>query len=211
MSKTHTASEALPTIEGYLRRGAKLRAFLSGGGLRVVRVSDTKGSLIGYGEHPHIEDALTHTADDLCAGGRPYREVYGGKYPCYLTGASTPSTPLDAHVRSGGKVRAYFRGGWFFVVLEGYEHAPIPDDIHKRAISGETFKWSSPRGFLYEFSPMRFCSGEPGYSIHTLYAPPLRDSSFYHVEQVGMGETLADAIEEALKAHPEEVEVRACA
>ena len=45
-------------VEEALRKGKGLHAFLSGGGLRVVRIEDKgRGTLRGYGEHPHIDEA----------------------------------------------------------------------------------------------------------------------------------------------------------
>lgn len=197
------ASGYLPILERYLRRGHVLRAFRSGGGLRVVRVEKARDSLEGYGEHPSIDHALSHAADDLLAGGRPYSEVYGGEHPHYPTGSSSP---LDRHVLSGGKVRAWYRGGWFFVDLLGFASQDYPQDILDRAYRGETVHWSSPRGVFYVCTPVRFANGEAGCSIATLYKLVLRDPRHFHARARGLGETLAEAISEALAARPEEVD-----
>ena len=53
--------EAYPNIEKALKDGARLHAFLSGGGLRVVRIEkkkdtetkDEDDNLISYGEHSY--------------------------------------------------------------------------------------------------------------------------------------------------------------
>lgn len=203
------ASGYLPILERYLRRGHVLRAFRSGGGLRVVRVEKARDSLEGYGEHPSIDHALSHAADDLLAGGRPYSEVYGGEHPHYLTGSSSPSSPsspLDMHVLSGGKIRAWYRGGWFFVDLLGFASQDYPQDILDRAQRGETVHWSSPRGVFYLFTSMRIPNGETGCSIATLHKPTLRDPHHFHTRARGLGETLAEAISEAIVARLEEVD-----
>ena len=81
-------------LEGALRKGNVIRAFLSGGRLRVVHIEKGRhGKLTGYGEHPNIEDALKHAAEDFAAGQRDYKKVYGekGLYPHYLSGSSSAS------------------------------------------------------------------------------------------------------------------------
>ena len=68
---------SLDHLQQALRNGAKLHAFLSGGGLRVVRL-EKGGKLLGYGEHPYIEEALRHADEDTEAGGRPYAFLMRG-------------------------------------------------------------------------------------------------------------------------------------
>lgn len=70
---------------------AKLHAFRSGGGLRVLyikEINNKKNDSLGYGEAPQFSEAVQHLDEDLAAGGRPYKEVYGKIYPHYLTGTS---------------------------------------------------------------------------------------------------------------------------
>lgn len=118
----------LPHIEQALLSGATMHAFLSGGGLRVVRVTKNE-KLIGYGEHPHIEGALHHTNDDIKAGGRPYNEVYGKLKPYYITGSSTPSCPLDRWVRQGHTFDVHADGDEFVVESELYVEV---DDLEEQ-------------------------------------------------------------------------------
>ena len=51
-------------LENALRGDGKMHAFLSGGGLRVVRI-EVRGDLVAYGEHPVVSDALRICADDF--------------------------------------------------------------------------------------------------------------------------------------------------
>jgi hypothetical protein len=111
----------LTNIEQALREGCKVRAFLSGGGLRVIRIEDATQQLKGYGEHPHVEGALQRADNDYAAGGRPYGEVHGGSEPHYLTGSPIPSGELDAWVRAGNTFNAVTEGDGFGFVLDGYD------------------------------------------------------------------------------------------
>jgi hypothetical protein len=111
----------LTNIEKALREGCKVRAFLSGGGLRVIRIEDAEHELKGYGEHPHAEEALQHADDDYAAGGREYSDVYGGTEPHYLTGSTTTVGELDAWVRTGSTFHAVTEGDGFVFVLDGYD------------------------------------------------------------------------------------------
>ena len=122
--------ESIAVIEKSLRNGGVLHAFLSGGGLRVLRVEEGRhGALLGYGEHPHVADAFRILADDLATGGRPYEAVYGPVETPYLTGASEPQDALDAWIRGGRTFDALSSNGSFVVELHGYEHAKTPKDV----------------------------------------------------------------------------------
>lgn len=107
----------LPGLEQALRDGCKVHAFRSGGGLRVIRITTKDGQLKGYGEHPQVEDALSHANEDFLAGGRPYQEVYGGSKPNYLTGSSEPTSPLDDWLLHGHTFDAWYDGVRVFFKL----------------------------------------------------------------------------------------------
>lgn len=100
-----------PGIDQALERGNRLHGFLSGGGLRVIRL-ELDGELKGYGEHPNVDEALIHASEDFSAGGRDYYEVYGKLYPHYLTGSSEITSPLDGWLLRGRTIDAYrvYRG-----------------------------------------------------------------------------------------------------
>lgn len=196
--------QSAASLEAILRKGPRLHAFLSGGGLRVVRIErvepgEKRGALVGYGEHPYIEHALNHAAEDYAAGGRPYREVYGGKYDHYLTGSSTPSSQLDAHIRQGRAMDAFYARGWFRVELPALLREEYPKELLERAFAGETVEWSSPRGIRFQFVPDGI-----GCTVRPVSNPLNRETGHYHAVRRGMGLTLVEAIENALRAEHEE-------
>lgn len=204
--------QALSTIQRHLF-DANLHAFLSGGGLRVIRV-EKDGKLIGYGEHPSVIDALIHTAEDLEAGGRPYNEAYGpeGCYTSYLTGSSTPDSPLDAWVRKGSTFDAFIDVDEAVVVLKGHHQMHLPKEIQERVIKTGKKEYYEERGWKFSVKPFTFPgNGEKGVSIVTLRKPEDRPNAkshratFYPVTKTGRGRTLGEAIDQALEA--EEVEV----
>jgi hypothetical protein len=104
-------------LEKALTEGCTLTGFISGGGLRVIRVLN-KEKLCGYGEHPRVEEALSHANEDFLAGGRPYKEVYGKLKPHYLTGLSKYTSELDSWMLNGGKIQAYKQGENYLVELK---------------------------------------------------------------------------------------------
>lgn len=202
----------MENIERALRDGCRLHAFRSGGGLRVVRM-ERDGTLVGYGEHPEMEEALRHADEDVAAGGRPYAEVYGedGLYDHYLTGSSTKSSDLDAWILKGGTFDAYVAAVDEFVAeLEAYENTPMPEGVEERTRNGEVIEWEH-RGYRYQSGPCRFPNGERGCSTSVVFSPPGRGNSdpwMYKVVREGRGASLKEAIDAALKADGEEPIVR---
>ena len=83
------------------------------------------GWATAYGEHPSVEPALEHAAEDFKAGGRSYGEVYGKLHPHYWTGSATPSSPLDEWILGGSTFDAWEDGDQLVVELKGYD-----DDIN---------------------------------------------------------------------------------
>jgi hypothetical protein len=101
---TIVTMNTMAVLEKALRAGNTMHAFRSGGGLRVIRIEKgQRGALKGYGEHPGVDEALQHAAEDYEAGHRDYSKVYSSKglYPHYLTGSSSSETELDAWIRQG--------------------------------------------------------------------------------------------------------------
>lgn len=193
-------------IEAALVAGAKLHAFRSGGGLRVVRI-ESEGKLIGYGEHPSFEDALVLADKDIAAGGRPYAEVYGKETPEYLTGSSTPSSELDRWILGGQTIDAFLAVDTVIVELHGWEHSEAPPDIMARVRAGNTVEWGH-RGYVFESSPSRFPNGDPCVTTSIISHPPGRDKNvdpwMYQVVKTGTGDSLQEAFDAALEAEPEE-------
>lgn len=202
--------EAFEVVEKYLRKGARLHAFLSGGGLRVLRVEKVKNDkLIGYGEHPDVNDAFRILADDLKAGCRNYDDVYNNEEEtAYLTGQSTPTDKLDAWVRKGYTFDAFIQRNRIFFVLKGWEHQPHPGDVEARVRAGETVEWESPRGYKFKSHPDRFPNGEAATVTETIFVPEgkirLHDW-MWQATKTGKGLTLAEAMEAAFEAEAVEV------
>lgn len=189
----------LATLEKGLRAGLKIHAFLSGGGLRVVRIED-RSKLKGYGEHYAAEVALDHTAEDYLAGGRRYSDVYGEDklYPHYLTGSSDANSRLDLVLLRGHTFDAYEAGGEIVFEIHGYEDTPHPEGVTERARAGEIIRWSH-RGYTYESAP-----DSGGVSTRIVSSPEGKKSGsdpwMYQVVQTGKAPTLAQAIEAAFEA-----------
>jgi len=198
-------TDYLETLTKALRQGAKMHAFLSGGGLRVVRL-EKRDKLVGYGEHPSIDDALSHAAEDYLAGGRPYAEVYGGLYPHYLTGSCETTSALDAWVRRGRTFDAHAAKDEIVVVLKGMGESRMPQEAWPEIKAGRSFRWKE-RGYTLEARPCRFANGDLGASTVCVELAPGRDKyrSFYDIEQTGRAATLEEAFHAALEAEAIEV------
>lgn len=191
--------KTLATIEAGLRKGLRLHAFRSGGGLRVVRLDEE-----GYGEHYAVEVALDHAAESHLEG-YSYEDQYGenGLYTCYLTGSSSANSPLDYWLLRGQTFDAYVDYDLKDIVFElkGYEFTPYPEDLLDRAKAGETLLWEH-RGFTYELAP----SSGGGCTMRVIKGSPKNgaDSSMYPIIKRGRASTLAEALAIALEAPAEE-------
>ncbi len=154
----------LPGIHEALRNGCRGHAFSSGGGLRVISFSKDDEEK-AYGEHPHIEEALLHADEDYLAGRRPYKEVYGKKYPHYLTGDTVSTSNLDYWVRQGHRFDVWQDGGSVVVELRGLSQTKVSDAIQESVLQmeeGEGVFWESRVHVLFlsvavpEWQTMRF-------------------------------------------------------
>jgi hypothetical protein len=168
------------------------------------------GKLLGYGEHPYIEEALRHADEDTEAGGRPYAEVYGGKYDHYLTGSSTPSSDLDRWVRQGRTFDVIFDTYCGYVAkMVSMEQADLPQEVEQRVTKTGVKETFVNRGFTYEASRITFASGVFGTSVKTIGCPEGKDKSLswmWDAVRTGYGDTIMKALEAALVAEPQEVE-----
>ena len=128
-----------PYLEKTIRKGARLHAFRSGGGLRVVSINDSDDP--GYGEHPYVYEALQYAEEDAKAGGREYKEVYGKLHDHYLTGDPTPSGGLDAWTLTGRSWDISFKDGKFVFESKYLRQLEPPKEISDQAIAtGERLK-----------------------------------------------------------------------
>ncbi|HPC34592.1 MAG TPA: hypothetical protein PLP73_02930, partial [Candidatus Absconditabacterales bacterium] len=104
--------------------GAVMKIFLSGGGLRVVRIENEKeDKLLGYGEYPTLSGALFHCEIDIKEGHISYEEQYSGqnsKYDHYITGAFPNfDDKLDSHIyNTGESLRVIFNKNIGFLCRE---------------------------------------------------------------------------------------------
>lgn len=168
--------DCIPTLEEILRGGAKLHAFRSGGGLRVVTLE--KGKSKGYGEHPSLDEAIRHAVEDYQAGGRPYKEVYGKIYDNYWTGSHAPFEGnltlmdlLDRHICKGHPMDVGYNSDARRIHVDlnnPYHRFDTPGEVMARALKGETVNWKL-YGKAYVSKPFRFpgngemgCSTSPG-------------------------------------------------
>ena len=185
------------TIEIVLYNGAKMHCFRSGGGLRVVRL-ERNGNLVAYGEHPNVEDALSHAAEDYLAGGRDYAAVYGSGKPHYLTGSSQPTGPLDAWLLQGRTIDAVVVENHVVVSMEGLGHQDTPEDVTKRVFAGEVVEWEA-RGLKFKSSPSRFPNGERSCQSECL-TKSAKDPWMYRIVKRGRHTHLQRALELAVEA-----------
>jgi hypothetical protein len=199
----------LTGIDQALDQGCRIHGFRSGGSLRVVRI-DQGGELKGYGEHPQVEDALSHANEDFLAGGRPYSEVYGVFKPHYLTGNSSPTSPLDSWLLQGHTFDAHQNGAGVVFELKGLTQVKIPEELTARVLeTGRSETWKH-RGYTYRITKSHFPNGDPCTSIETIISPAGKksgsDSWIYYITKTGRGENFSEAMEGAFKAKEIETE-----
>ncbi len=198
-------------IHQALKDGCRIHAFLSGGGLRVVRLENNDGSKSYYGEHPHIEDALEILEEDVLAGGRPYNKVYGKMHPHYLTGSTLPTSNIDSWLRRGSTFDCWQKNGRVVFELRGYAQTETPKEVEERLKEmeeGEVVLWSN-RGYVYATGKDRFPNGDPCTSTKIVESPPGKDNAdpwMYHITKIGQGENLWVAMKEAFEAPEVEVQ-----
>jgi hypothetical protein len=199
------------TVESALRESkGTIHAFLSGGGLRVLRLeTPRRGKLLGYGEHPYVAEAFRILTEDFAAGGRPYGSVYGTVEEHYITGDSTPQDDLDAWVRRGNSFDVFCNpDGKFVFELRGFQDNVMPEDLKVRATAGETVRWTSDRGVTYEATPFVFPgNGERGCSISAVSRPEHMAHHrvwMWRTVRRGVGDTLTAALSAAFEAPHEE-------
>lgn len=201
---------ALSAVEDSLGQGFRLHAFLSGAGLRCVSLS-RNGKQRAYGEHPHIDQALSLLEQDVLPGGQTYEHVYGGKNPHYLTGSSLSTSNIDYWVRRGNTIDVWRDEGDFVCSLEGYEHDErMPEWVRQWTCArpGQPMWYGDDRGFLRKCIFLRhlFPNGEDGHELEIIQKPKEKsDSYFYKIIKTGRGKTVWEAIIAALKAPSREL------
>ncbi|GEM_PF-2163450 len=195
----------LPGIEQALLDGCRIHAFGSGGGLRVVSISGPGGERRGYGEHPHVETALDHASQDYLLGGEDYKTQYGpkGRYIHYLTGATLPTSNIDAWVRWGSTFDAWREGEEVVFQLDGYREHHTPQEICNYVLAtGQAVLWGW-RGYTYKTSFSHFPNGDACTSSEVISRPgdwEARDAWFYKITKTGRGKNLWQAMLAAFEA-----------
>lgn len=197
----------MTSVEDALRAGYVLHGFMSGGGLRVLRVG-AGSKLAGYGEHPTVSGALRILGEDLRGGCRPYDSVYGVVEAHYLTGSSVSEDGLDAWLLRGQTWDVCYREGLFVSELFGWDREALPAEIERRAIDGETLEWTSHRGVTRVVGPVRFANDSRGCFSQVTHKPDgMTDvrTHMFRVTKTASAESLQGAIDGSLSAPPVEV------
>lgn len=195
-------------IEAALRNGCKIHAFSSGGGLRVIGIKKNAG-YIGYGEHPHVEEALLHADEDYLVGGRPYKEVYGKKYPHYLTGSTECTSNLDFWLRRGSTFDVWADGSEIVFRLNGFKQTEFPKELDDKVLATGKPETFEDRGYTYRLTRMYLANGKPGVSGKVIKSPKGKrlnsDPWMYHITKTARDNNFWDAMLKAFEAPEIEV------
>jgi hypothetical protein len=194
-------------INRALSEGCTIHAFLSGGGLRVVRI-EKDGDLKGYGEHPNVETAMAHANKDFLAGGRPYHKVYGGEELHYLTGSPVEVSELDGWLLHGHTFDIRQEGAEVVAELRGLVSSRTPKKIEnklmdraKRNLPAEAY-WKN-RGYTY-YSEAGIDSGGEVRMITSIVSSHSgrsgSDPWMYYIVKTGRGADYAEALANAFLA-----------
>lgn len=198
-------------IDKALREGCKLHAFRSGGGLRVIRIEKGKrgGKLVGYGEHPYVDEAL-RLAD------RTMRPILGRmpKKSVYLTGSSSSSGPLDEWILQGHTFDAWAEADGTIVakLLNSFYSDDVPETLLKKALFEGSVEWHN-RGGIHlvhnvSYHPKR---KEHRYDYSLKEIKRCTQNAHYSVAKTGNGKDLDEALKAALLAPQLEVDEEAAA
>lgn len=197
-----------PKIHASLAGGGGLHAFSSGGGLCVVSITRGRKS-VGYGEHPHFEDALRILEDDVGAGCRPYESVYGPIEPHYLTGASQATSNVDVLLRKGNSFDCFSRDGLIVCVLEEYQHTHAPGDVFTWVMNHGRPKLWDARGFRFRSYPSGLPNGDRSVATECLSRDAdgriPSDAFMWSATKTGSGATIWEALQAMIVAPPIEV------
>jgi len=141
------------SIQVALFDGFKLHGFRSGGGLRVLSLEKEGESEKYYGESINFEEALRILEDDVKAGGRAYKDVYGKIETHYLTGEyGDESRGIDSLIVRGNSFDIFVEHGWFIFYSDAFVQF-VPDQRIDDYVTdrGVTVFWKSKVGERYDF------------------------------------------------------------
>ncbi len=192
-------------ITEILKQGYKLHTFRSGGGLRVIRL-DKSGAKSFYGESYNFGEALRILNDDIKAGGRLYKDVYGSIESHYLTGASAKQNDkIDQLICAGNCLDAVFENDSIKVIISEWKHRDLPKKISDQiyALKRDKIKWKYKNEDTIYISEGKMFSG--GLGISTGVENGSIDMH-YTVQHIAKGETFEEglvALEEAINTYTE--------
>jgi hypothetical protein len=210
-NRMSTQTVTLDGIKTALQGGHRVRAFLSGGGLRVIRI-EKEGKLKGYGEHPHVDEALIYADEDFKKRGRPYKEVYGVDKDHYLTGSREKSNELDGWILQGRKFEAWQENEIVYFKLGGMAETRTSQEIIDQVLStGQDIRWEN-RGYTYRSYRSLFGNGQKSVSTEVIGKPEgVRggaDPWMYDISKTGQGSDFWEACQNAFQAPEVEVSER---
>lgn len=198
---------SLQNITRQLLKGNVLHAFRSGGGLRVIRIEESKrgGKLVGYGEYPHVQEALVLANKTLGLFGRiPKKSVY-------WTGSSIPQDELDAWLLNGRTFDAFTEDGEIVVQLhQEHYRDPCPQPILEEALKSldGSALWHHRGGVIKIHNVTCLCRDSHNFggdfdkthwSFSLEYIKELEKPFHYAVTKTGRGKDFDEALTDALE------------
>lgn len=214
-------SKPFNTIEEAIKAGNKIKCFRSGGGLRVFYMwdmDDEAKKSTYYGESYNVKEALRVLLDDVRAGGREYKEVYGVIEEHYLTGEQWKGEDLlDLWIVGGNTLEGEwvddFKGHEHFeVFLKGLQNRDLPRPIMRKGAAGKTIYWKYKDSDAIRKSRRYIFPGNGAFGCTTqiISNPKKEDPGPYmDVGFVGEGQTFLEAAENAIKQQRESIKTLA--
>lgn len=182
-----------------------IKVFRSAGGLLVMSACDSQGVDLGYSESPFFKEALRILNDDIQAGGREYKEVYGPIETHYLTG-SPGKRSIEAinEVMQGGRLYMQLEKDSTTLVVESLCRTPYDEFISKEEIDEKGSAQGTWRGITYEGRVFIFPNGDHGYSYRVVDNPENKSCDMYEVHKTLTGEDFWNTLEKVSDAEPVE-------
>ena len=197
------------SIEEAILAGGKFHSFRSGGGLRVLSVEIGKKE-VGYGEGPDFNYALNLLIEDLQAGGRKYKDVYGKLHDHYLTGSySSENDIIDWWVCSGRDVDASSKDGKIIVKMKGSIDRNFPKEISERCTKNLKPIYFRMNEYYYKANPCRFANNSIGTEFDVLKYPETYEYRYEAYDRKinieCIGDNFKELLEQCTEKYKEEV------
>lgn len=187
------------SIEEALKDGFNFHSFRSGGGLRVLRLDKKDDEKGYYGEAPNYINALRILIDDLSAGGRKYKDVYGKIETHYLTGAyPDQNDAVDCLLYQGHNVDATFKNEAIVVTISKLIHLRTPKEVCNIVTTeNKNVRWKRPNSSeIFISTPYRFANDEIGTS--TQCENNEKHESMPRLSMMGIDQSFNLAIQKAI-------------